>query len=434
MKKMLLLAIIMLCYSCFTKKSDEGNLNQELTEKEIARKTFSDIESLLKIDNGKFWNKQLYGPIILVNPKTRVFFSNENNATKKFKQINSIFSDTLPKHINIANTAINWDNKRWSMVILPLPDDKTSRDNLVIHELFHRVQPEIGFDSLQEQSNGHLDTYTNRILLKLELEALKSALSSKNEIKQHLKNALTFRKIRQNDEQKKEAENSLEINEGLAEFTGIMLSGRDKNEMKIHLINSINQFYTNSTFVRSFAYQTVPVYGYLLSNQKNKWHKDISKNTKLTDYFIESFGIDINSNSSFELIAQENNYNYNEILKVESVREDKRLAKILQLKTKFLEQPTLKLNLEKMKISFDPRNITPLENFGTVYPTMRITDNWGILTVNNGALLASNWENVIVTQPVDIDSEIIIGDGWSLELNESWKIEKVKDKFELKKH
>jgi len=41
---------------------------------EVAKKTFSEIKSLLKIDNGKFWNKQLNGPIIFVNPETREFF------------------------------------------------------------------------------------------------------------------------------------------------------------------------------------------------------------------------------------------------------------------------------------------------------------------------------------------------------------------------
>ena len=86
-----------------------------------------------------------------------------------------------------------------------------------------------------------------------------------------------------------------------------------------------------------------------------------------------------------------------------------------------------------MNISFDPRNITPLENFGTVYPTMRITDNWGILTVNNGALLDSNWGNVIVSTPTEIGNEIVKGNGWTLELKENWIVEKTEGKFLLKK-
>ena len=435
MKKILLFAVIIIFNSCLTKNSEKDSLNQELTEIEIAKKTFSDINSLLKTDNGKFWNKQLNGPIILVNPETREFFANENNASLKFKEISSLFSDTLPKNINIANTALNWDNKRWTMVMLPLPIDETSRNNLVVHELFHRIQPEIGFENLQEQSNAHLDTYDGRLLLKLELEALKSALSSitENEIGFNLKNALTFRSIRQSDASKKNAENSLELNEGLAEYTAIMLSGRNEKAMKLHLNNSINRFYTNPTFVRSFAYQTIPVYGYLLSKHKNNWHNEISCNTNLTDYFIESFAIDLTNNLSFEQIVEENQYGYLNIVENEKTREEKRLAKIEGFKRIFLKEPTLKLNFENMNISFDPRNIIPLENFGTVYPTMRITDNWGILTVNNGALLDSNWGNVIVSTPTEIGNEIVKGNGWTLELKENWIVEKTEGKFLLKK-
>jgi len=435
MKKIILLVGLIIFSSCTTKNSERESLNQELTEMEIVKKTFSDINNLLKNDNGKFWNKQLNGPIIIVNPETREFFANENNTSLKFKEINSLFSDTLPKNINIANTALNWENKRWTMVMLPLPVDKISRNNLVIHELFHRIQPEIGFENLPEGNNSHLDTYEGRLLLKLELEALKEALSSKteNEVNLNLKNAMTFRNIRQNDSIKKIAENLLEVNEGLAEYTAIMLSGRTEKQIKLHLTNSINQFYTNPTFVRSFAYQTIPVYGYLLSKQRNNWNIEITGSTNLTDYFIEALSVDLTNNSSFEQIAKENDYNYQDIVVIEKTRENERLAKIEEFKRIFLKEPILKLNFENMNISFDPRNITPLENFGTVYPTMRVTDNWGILTVENGALLDSNWGNVIVSKPTEINNKIVKGSGWTLELKENWIVEKTEGKFILKK-
>lgn len=34
-----------------------------------------------------------------------------------------------------------------------------------------------------------------------------------------------------------------------------------------------------------------------------------------------------------------------------------------------------------MNILFEPRNMIPIERVKTVYPILRITDNWGILTV-----------------------------------------------------
>jgi len=54
----------------------------------------------------------------------------------------------------VANTAFDWNDKRWSMIMLPLPKDNVSRNNLIIHELFHRVQPGIGFEKIQEADNS----------------------------------------------------------------------------------------------------------------------------------------------------------------------------------------------------------------------------------------------------------------------------------------
>ena len=430
--------ILILLTSCSANKSkiSERNIpNKALSETEIIAETFSEVDSLLKIDNGKFWNHQLYGPILIIDPNTRIFFANENDLSNKFKEVNSVFTDTLPNELNIANTAVYLENKRWSMIMSPLPEDKIARNNLVIHELFHRLQPEIGFDKLQEQSCSHLDTYKGRLLLKLELQALKRALTSNNgnSRKLHLKNALTFRHKRQSSIENASAENSLEINEGLAEYTSIMLSGRNDKQMIDHLTKNVNQFYENPTFVRSFAYQTIPIYGYLLSKEKNNWQREISKNTNLTEFFTKSFDINPTTERTFEQIAQENDYDYKRINKTEKIRETERLAKIAQYKQKFLKEPTLKLHFENMNISFDPRNITPLEDIGTVYPNLRVTDNFGILTVENGALLSSDWSNVVVSAPTEIKDNIVKGNGWVLELSKGWKVETTGNKFELKK-
>jgi hypothetical protein len=438
MNKLIYILILIFLNSCLDKKSntnDQNSSEKVPNEKEIIIQTFSSVDSLLRIDNGKFWNHQIYGPILFINPITREFIANENNSSNEFIKTSNVYFDTLPNNINVANTALNWGNKRWSMVMLPLPTDRVSRNNLVIHELFHRIQPEIGFGNLQEFSNGHLDIYEGRLLLKLELQALTKALYANNDSLKtfHLTNALTFRSKRQTNEDRKKAENSLELNEGLAEYTAIMLSGRNEKEMKSHLTNSIVHFYENPTFVRSFAYQTIPLYGYFLSQQKSNWHKEISRETNLTDFFVKSFEINTTTNKTFEQIAEQNDYDYQNIVAKEKVRENERLAKIESYKTKFLKEPTLKLMFENMNISFDPRNITPLENIGTVYPNIKVIDNFGILTVEDDALLSSDWSNIIVSAPIEINEVTVKGNGWILELNKDWKVEKVKGKYELKK-
>jgi len=70
--------------------------------------------------------------------------------------------------------------------------------------------------------------------------------------------------------------------------------------------------------------------------------------------------------------------------------------------------------------------VVPLEEGeGMVYPSIQISDKWGLLTVNGGgALLRSDWRWVIVSAPLEIYDDRVIGNGWVIELNEGYFIEK----------
>lgn len=43
--------------------------------------------------------------------------------------------------------------------------------------------------------------------------------------------------------------------------------------------------------------------------------------------------------------------------------------------------------------------MVPIEDKGTVYPNIRVTDKWGILTVENGALMSPNWDKISISNP-----------------------------------
>ena len=163
---------------------------------EKAGSAFAELKDALKNDNGKLWNYKLDGPILLINRDTRMIIANEQDAKGELKKQGAYYIGKFPENMNIANTAVNWLGKRWTMVALPLPETKEDRLNLLIHESFHRIQPLIGFDSLIDLQNDHLDTREGRIFMKLELEALKKALTSEKPDDQ-IKDALLFREYRQ---------------------------------------------------------------------------------------------------------------------------------------------------------------------------------------------------------------------------------------------
>jgi hypothetical protein len=369
------------------------------------------------------WNIDLYGPILLVDSKSRIVYSNFPDSIGILKQDGEIFSGILPNNINIANTAINWSGKSWAMIMLPLPENKQERLDLLSHELFHRSQPILGF-KMNNPANSHLDQKEGRVYLRLELEALRQALAakSKSEINRNLTNALYLRNHRYSIyENAKSSENSLELNEGLATYTGIFMSGRDNNQIEDYFENKLTEFQNYPTFVRSFAYLTIPLYGTLLSKSDKYWNKQIDNNTNLTDFFIKSFNLHIPDNLGVEIINQ---YGLSKIDSDETKREERIKQLTVEYKAKFIEQPHLEIRFEKMSVSFDPRNIMPIEGYGTVYPTLRISDNWGILTVSNGALLGTNWDKITVSEPTIINKDKVVGNGWTIDLDSGYFVEK----------
>jgi hypothetical protein len=372
------------------------------------------------------WNYDLYAPVLLVQPDTREAYANAPDTAGILKQVGSIFTGTLPESVNIANTSIEWSGVHWAMVMLPISDDRNDRLNLLTHELFHRAQPHLGF-ALSNSSNNHLNRKDGRIYLRLELESLRAALSaaSPQEVVRHITGALAFRKHRHALYPGADStENLLELNEGLAEFTGLMTSDRNREQMTAHLVKALNRFLTNPTFVRSFAYQTVPLYGFLLQPIHTGWNREITGTTDLTEYFVRAFDIQLPGDSEELITRQADQYGGPAILAEETAREAEIQTLIAGFKKKFIEQPHVEIALQNGNIAFDPRNIMPLEDGGTVYPNMRVTDNWGILTVTQGALMSRQWNKISLGMPTGIRDDSVVGDGWTLELRGGFVMKK----------
>ena len=86
-------------------------------------------------------------------------------------------------------------------------------------------------------------------------------------------------------------ENLLQLNEGMAEHTGLVVSKRSIEQILAPFTKSIDQFFAKPTFVRAFAYFTIPIYSYLLRSKDKYWNRHITVITNLTDYFETAFGL-----------------------------------------------------------------------------------------------------------------------------------------------
>lgn len=377
------------------------------------------------------WDKDIYGPILLADPKTGEVFANVQDAKNELVLKEGIFVGKLSREVQVSNTDLTWNGTHWAMLELPLPEKIYDRIDLMTHELFHSSQSSLGFTN-RRFDNNHLDLRDGRIYLRLEMAALEAALRSVrlNRSIEHIRNALIFRKYRQTIYRGSQlSENSLEMMEGLATYTGQVMSGRDKWEWREYLIDRINSFEKTPSFVRTFAYETIPVYGFFMQQTDYYWNKKIDDETDLTDFFSDAFGMDsrILLQTYVKQVAEE--YNWRKVVDEETKRVASFIPILDDYRDKFLELPHLEIQLEDMNMVYDPKTLIPLdEDEGTVYMTIRLSDNWGILTVTEGgALLRSDWRWIIVSEPLEITGNIVIGEGWKIELNEGYQIEESPD-------
>jgi hypothetical protein len=204
----------------------------------------------------------------------------------------------------------------------------------------------------------------------------------------------------------------------------MMMSKRNSEQAKTNFVKRIDQFIQNKSYLRSFAYETIPVYGWFLQQTDSKWNSKINSKTDLTELFIRSFEIQLPADPVKEMMLISERYGARAITIAETEREEKINSLIAAYKSKFLEKPHLTIVLEKMNMSFDYLTIMPLEEKGTVYPTVRVTDNWGILDVSKGALISADWKSITVSMPEIINGQKISGDGWTLELKDNYLLQK----------
>jgi hypothetical protein len=109
----------------------------------------------------------------------------------------------------------------------------------------------------------------------------------------------------------------------------------------------------------------------------------------------------------------------------EETRENKRLAQEKYYLGKLVEGPVLELPLTgAMNFSFNPNNLFSLGKYGTVYPTITMTDDWGRLVVTANALISTHWKSLCVSIPHGIDrtGTSVREEGWQLEIKNGWTI------------
>src|SRR5712692_8188907 len=326
-------------------------------DRAMAKQYFAEAKTISDKDNGALWTVPLCGPLLFVDPDTRDAVANQADLEEKLKPVDGAFAGTAPATLGVANTAVTWAGVEWTMVMWPPPQYKSPRKRLMLHECFHRVQKKIGLlppDSM----TGHLDSLDGRILLHIECRALPHALwQLADDRRRDIADALYFRNVRRSLFPDAAArENALEMNEGMAEYTGVKLSTSSPEEFAVVAAANLRSAPTRTqSYARSFAYTSGPAYGGLLDAGNPQWRKGLTPATNLGELLAHAYAIDSPALSKMEALRRAERYDGGEVVTIETRREEKHQAQVTAAKKLFVDGPILTLPVGKeFNFTFDP--------------------------------------------------------------------------------
>lgn len=282
--KIIINLLVGICISCCT-------LAQSPIDTEQAYKIFKETKALCIKDNGMLWGRTLIVPLIFVDPLTGFIVANEDDTMGLLTPKGNVFIGTLPSCCAQRKGVIKYGGKTWAIIPWPLSSDYQERQQLIIHESFHCLQPKLDLTP-QPYNNQHMDSLEARIWLKLEWQALLRALNVKGELRREaITDALCFRAYRRAIFSLCDGcENRFEIHEGMADYTSMKICLNEKQILSL-LPQKMKHMWNSKSFVNCFAYCSGPIYGHLLDASGIDWRTHLGCRDDLATIVQKAYNI-----------------------------------------------------------------------------------------------------------------------------------------------
>ncbi len=404
------------------------SLNPAPLTPQAASALFAEALTVCQRDAGKLWSHSLCGPVMLVDPDNALIVASQADKGGVLKPQDGVFVGKLPGDMLVANTATDWSGTRWTQLIWPfVPTDAATLHVTLGHELFHRIQAELPIARFNDGANGQMDTLEGRYLLQLEWRALAQALQARSPAarKAAVADALLFRAERyRRFPSALEEEKGLELNEGVAEYTGVRAGLTTPAERTAYAVKDLQVHVKDKTFVRSFAYATGPAYGLMLDQADPAWRTKLKDGPPLWRLLQTALKLPAPAPTEAAVAARAKAYDDGGLRASEVAREAARQQRLTAYRAALVDGPVLSLPLAKSNRQFNPSTLVSLDEVGTVYPTVRLTDAWGILEVEDGsagALVYKDFARATVSLK-GADPTGLRGPGWTITLNPGWSV------------
>jgi hypothetical protein len=430
MRKWLYILVLIVPMGCSTKKTDI------YFTPEKAGWYFSQVEKYCNRDSGKLWGRNLYGPMMFVDRPTKKIFANKPDAEGTLKLKDGIYTGTFPKEIVLDNAGVVLGGTLFGTAPLPSTEDTFRITTRAVHGLFHAFRKNSGIKPSATYIRT-MDEKNSRLWLKLEWRALRNAINSDEEYReQSVRDALVFRGARREQYLDEiSGENNFECWEGLTTFTYTLLCSNSKEEVRKNLLDMLDRTYKFQSYSRSYGFIHGALYAWLAYQKGFDFRTINNDSADLAGVVKKLYNIQLPSICRDVAGSLALGYDVESIYK----EEEQRLADIKEGIHKqisaFTEKPVVYLELESPYFDFEPEEIRSLDTLGTIYNSIRVSDNWGKLTVEKGGCLVSyNLKSMRVPAKNFVEAKNhISGDGWHLILNDDWQVVRMDENYFIRK-
>ena len=378
-------------------------------DQQRAQEFFKEAQALCERDGGRLWGVSLCGPMVIADRRTQTLATSQPAP-----------DGPRPPVLGLVNAPVEWGGERWSAFFWDFVIAQTQRDRgvLFIHELFHRVQPQLGLIA-PSHPNEHVDAADGRYWMRLEWRALAQALRTSGEQrKTAVRDALAFRQARRTlYPGSAETERDVEITEGLAQYTGAVVAASSPEDAIASAVD-LAALDTVESFVRSFPTTSGVLYGLLLDATSPGWTRRIRSTDDFGALLMQGLAVQ----PATDAAAAAARHGGAEVRAFEQQREQRRQARIAELRRRFVDGPVLQTPGGGSAAS-DSRGATVIPDVGTVwFGAYRASGNWGTLEAEKGVLVASDGSWRRVPAPQRRDSVTFYGDGWTFKAAPGWVI------------
>ena len=377
---------------------------------ELAKRYFEEATKLCERDAGRLWGVSLCGPMVIVDRATRTRATSQPEPEGEPLRFGGL-----------VDGPVSWGGLRWfGFPLYMLPEkDADVRQQVMLHGLFHRIQPELGLIT-EDGFNEHLDTLEGRFWIQLEWRALRRAVeSSGSDRAEAIADALAFRRERRRlfpgaaDNERRD-----KIREGLATYTGVAAWADSRADAAGAAAAALAGGELQPAFVGNFEAHSGPAYGVLLDDLLPGWRRQVRSTSDLGDMLASA----INRPPTPDVAVAAGRYDAATLRAAEEARDRAQQLRVAELRRRFVDGPVLTMPGTGSGTSNTTGSVG-IEGVGTVlFGNFTLTAQWGRLTADGGVLRAVGGATVSVPITGPLEGTTLRGDGWSATLNSGWVV------------